>query len=77
MEQFSGGDGDEGSVGAEPDGGDGLFKGDAVQDDAAWEVDEEAAVAVVDGEEEIAIRRDGDAGDVGGGLCRESLGLGF
>lgn len=64
MEQFPGGDGDEGTVGAEPYGGDGLLKGDAVEDDAAGEVDEQAAIAVIDGKEEVSVGRDGDAGDI-------------
>ena len=34
-------------------------------------------VALCNSEEEIAVRRDDDASDVGGGLCRESLSLGF
>ena len=34
-------------------------------------------VALCNGDEKIAVRRDDDVSDVGGGLCRESLGLGF
>ena len=77
MEQFSSANGEQGAVGAEPDCGDGFFKGDTVENDAAGEIDELASVPVVDGEKEISVRRDGDAGNVGGGLCRESVGLGF
>lgn len=41
-----------------------------MEDEAAVEVDEEAAGVVVDGKEEEAVGRGGDAGDVGGGLER-------
>lgn len=54
-----------------------MLEGDAVEEGAAAEVDEEAAVAVVDGEEEQAVRGDGDTGHVGGGLDWESGGFGF
>ena len=33
--------------------------------------------SLYNGEEEIAVKRDNDASNVGGGLCRESVGLGF
>ena len=44
---------------------------------ASAEVDEEAAVAVVDGEEEGGVGGDGDAGDVRGGLEGERGGFGL
>lgn len=54
-----------------------MLEGDAVKEGAAAEVDELAAVSVVDGKEEGAIGGDGDAGDVGGGLDREGCGFGL
>lgn len=77
MDELTGGDGNEGSVGGEPGGGDTVLEGDAVEEGAAAEVDELAAIAVVDGEEERAVGGDGDAADVGGGLDGEGCGLRF
>lgn len=54
-----------------------MFERYTMEKSAAAEVDEEAAIIFVDGKEEGAIGGDGDAGDVGGGLNRESCGLGF
>lgn len=70
-------DGDEGAVGAEADGADGPLEGHPVENGAAAEVNEAGAGGVIDGEEEVAVRGDGDAGDVGGGLERERYGLGL
>jgi len=54
-----------------------VFERDTMEKSAAAEVDEEAAIIFVDSEKEGAVRGDGDAGDVGGGLNRESCGLRF
>jgi len=54
-----------------------VFECDTMEKSSAAEVDEEAAIIFVDGEEEGSVRGDGDAGDIGGGLNRESCGLGF
>lgn len=48
-----------------------------MEDDTATEVDEECAGEVINRKEEVAIRGDGKAGDVGGGLKWESHSLGF
>lgn len=45
-----------------------MLEGDAMEDGAAEEIDEEATVVFVDCEEEYAIRRGGDAAEIGGGL---------
>ena len=69
MEEFSGGNCDERAIGGKLDGGDGFFERDAVEDGAVVEIDEEAAVVVVDGEEKEAVGRGGDAVDVCGRLA--------
>lgn len=52
-----------------------MFERDTMKKSTAAEVDEEAAIIFINGEEEGAVRGDGDTGDVGGGLNRESCGL--
>lgn len=59
---------DELSVGAEADGRRRTLEGDAVKDSAAAEVGVERAAVVIGREEEVARGRDGETGDVGGGL---------
>lgn len=54
-----------------------MLEGDAMEDGAAEEVDKEATVVFVDSEEEYAIRRGGDAAEIGGGLRRQCNSFGF
>ena len=77
LDELADGDGDAGPVGAELEGGDGALEGNAVEDDVAAEVDEQAAAVVVDGDEEDAVGGGREAGDVGGGLDWEGQGLGL
>lgn len=65
LDELAKADGDKGAVGTEADNADGLLEGHSVEDDAAAQVDEEGAGGVVNSKEEVTVRGDSDAGDVG------------
>lgn len=64
LEELPRGDGDEGPAGAEGDSIHGMLEGHAVEDNVSVEVDEVAAVVIVDGEEEHAIGGGSEAANV-------------
>lgn len=64
-----------GTVRTEFDGGNRVLERNAVKHHPAAEVDEEAALVLVDGEEKHAVRRGSDSAYVAGGLDGKRYGL--